>query len=377
MEVIDFYVSQIKVDERQKRPLGNIDGLIASIQDVGLLHPIVIGKDGRLKVGYRRLCAFQQMERNTIPAHITDNLDELYAALKAERDENLQREDLPGTLLVARKRELEKAEIYNAKLRQGKPGFERSGKFPERSTTGRTRDNIGNALGVSGRTLQKAESIVEASEENPIAYGDLPILMDNRSIHAAHQELKRRKASQPVEVTIFSHESVEYYTPPEFIEAAREVMGVIDLDPASCAEAQEWIKASVFYTEDDDGMRQPWHGRVWLNPPYSKTNGRSNQELWSSRLVFEYEQGNVTEGVLLVKAAMGYKWFENLWYNWPTCFVRERLSFIKSDGTDDGQSKQGTAILYIGPNKHKFRDVFGGLGRVIFPEEGYYSGEAG
>jgi hypothetical protein len=180
-----------------------------------------------------------------------------------------------------------------------------------------------------------------------------------------------KKASQPIQVMVFSSETDEYYTPPAYIEAAREVMGGIDLDPASCETAQGWIKAKTFYAAADDGLCQPWQGRVWLNPPYGKTGNTGNQEIWAAYLVEQYRAGSVKEAILLVRAALGYNWFEDLWYNWPVCFAKERLSFIKADGTNDGQSKQGTAFLYFGPNVERFKTVFGRFGRVILPEDGY------
>ena len=61
----------------------------------------------------------------------------------------------------------------------------------------------------------------------------------------------------------------EWYTPSEYVEAARRVMGEIDLDPASSELAQETVRASSYYTKDDDGLVSEWSGRVWLNPPYS------------------------------------------------------------------------------------------------------------
>lgn len=183
-------------------------------------------------------------------------------------------------------------------------------------------------------------------------------------------------ASQQVQVTIFSHESEEYYTPARYVEAAREVMGVIDLDPASCERAQEWIGAETFYTVADDGLKRRWLGRIWLNPPYSKTGNRSNQDIWSAQLIEQYRAGNVTEAILLVKSAMGYKWFENLWCSWPTCFARKRISFIRSNGDDKGQSKMGTAFLYLGQNVERFVEVFRQFGRVILPEERAHDGFA-
>ena len=178
----------------------------------------------------------------------------------------------------------------------------------------------------------------------------------------------KARAVQAMGATVFSHDSLDYYTPQWVIDAAREVMGGIDLDPASCEAANTWIMANRYYTIDQDGLSLPWYGRVWLNPPYSFTNGKSNQDAWSYRLATEYRSGAVSEGLLLVKAALGYKWFEGLWDNWPVCFVRERLSFVMPNGNDDGQSKQGTAIFYMGTNLQGFVSAFAKFGRIITPE---------
>ena len=62
----------------------------------------------------------------------------------------------------------------------------------------------------------------------------------------------------------------ERYTPAQYIAAARRVLGEIDLDPASCEVAQGIVKAVQYFTAKDDGLKQEWHGRVWLNPPYAQ-----------------------------------------------------------------------------------------------------------
>lgn len=59
----------------------------------------------------------------------------------------------------------------------------------------------------------------------------------------------------------------DWFTPPQYLDAAREVMGGIDLDPATHLTAQKVVQASTFYTKEDDGLSKEWHGRVWLNPP--------------------------------------------------------------------------------------------------------------
>jgi hypothetical protein len=87
----------------------------------------------------------------------------------------------------------------------------------------------------------------------------------------------------------------EWYTPPEYIEAARAVLGAIDLDPASNAVAQEVVRAGRYFTIETNGLKQEWRGGVWLNPPYS-------QRLISnfvSKLCDEYNSGRVTDAIML------------------------------------------------------------------------------
>lgn len=61
--------------------------------------------------------------------------------------------------------------------------------------------------------------------------------------------------------------SSEWFTPPNIIEAARAWMGSIDLDPASNALANTVVKATTFFDQEVDGLKQRWQGNVFLNPP--------------------------------------------------------------------------------------------------------------
>jgi len=240
----------------------------------------------------------------------------------------------------------------------------------------RTADALAREFGVSAPTIKRDGAFAAAVETLAQAEPEIiPRIMAGEAtsrkdvIEAAKKFYETTNARQDVAVTIFSSESNEYYTPPQYTEAARELMGGIDLDPATCETAQRSIKATNFYTEADDGLSQVWAGRVWMNPPYGKIGNDSSQGQWAQKLIAEYEAGNVSEGVMLVKAAVGYEWFEVLWDRLPVCFARERLSFIRADGSSDGQSKQGTAFFYVGQDPARFAEVFGRFGRVILPEE--------
>lgn len=171
-----------------------------------------------------------------------------------------------------------------------------------------------------------------------------------------------------------SSESNDWYTPPRYIEAAREAMGGIDLDPASCEAANRWIQAYRYYSSN--GLQATWWGRVWLNPPYGKTGSRSNQDVWARKLEAEYLDGYVTQAILLTKAVPGYAWWERLFRAWPVCFAEDRIEFLRLDPrtgevASKGRAKAGASFWYVGPASRwpRFRQVFGQFGRVIDPPE--------
>lgn len=176
-------------------------------------------------------------------------------------------------------------------------------------------------------------------------------------------EVSEHTSSQAPANILHSSDSNEYYTPAQYVEAAREVMGGIDLDPASCALANETVEAETFYTADDDGLQQEWFGKVFLNPPYGKDGNESNQGKWSHRLIEEYEAGNVDEAILLVNATPGNKWWAPLWY-YLICFPDHRIHF----NTPEGETKQAThsnAFVYLGKNTERFVEVFSRFGPVV------------
>lgn len=142
----------------------------------------------------------------------------------------------------------------------------------------------------------------------------------------------------------------------------RKVLGEIDLDPATCDYAQNhFIQAKAYFTQVDDGLNKSWFGRVFLNPPFEDARH------WIKKLEHEYQLGNVSEAIALVKSALGYNWWEDLFRTWPVCLCRKRPAFIRQDGTTGGQIKHGVSFFYLGTDVDKFDYVFSSIGRIIRP----------
>lgn len=149
----------------------------------------------------------------------------------------------------------------------------------------------------------------------------------------------------------------EWYTPAEYIEAARAVMGEIDLDPASSEIANTVVGATRFYDIENDGLRQTWKGKVWLNPPYATgLIGKFIDKLLAS--------SQVTEAIVLVNNATETQWFQTLAKAaWAVCFPSSRIKFWHPD-KKESKPLQGQAILYIGVNSEKFMQEFSEIGAV-------------
>lgn len=153
----------------------------------------------------------------------------------------------------------------------------------------------------------------------------------------------------------------EWYTPAEFIEPARRVLGGIDLDPASCEEANKTVRASMYYTMADDGLAQPWKGRIWLNPPYGGLVHK-----FARKLVAEHEAGNVETAILLVNAhCTDSKWFHPFWDH-TLCFSYSRLDFdVSGREKVRSRSSHGSVFIYLGPEIELFREEFSPFGAVV------------
>ena len=65
-------IDTIKIGQRFRREMGDIDALGRSIEEIGLLHPIVVTQHGQLLAGRRRLEACKLLGWDTIPGTVME-----------------------------------------------------------------------------------------------------------------------------------------------------------------------------------------------------------------------------------------------------------------------------------------------------------------
>lgn len=193
-------VSAVRVVDRHRRDLGDIEGLMRSIEDVGLINPITLTPGFELVAGGRRLEAYRRIGRGTIPARIVDTLADAAAALRVERDENTCREDMLPSELAAlgealyeferpkAEESLRLAQERGRATRSGVPMEERTGAPVQK---GKTSERVGQALGVSGRTYEELRSAYRLAHDNEVPE-------DERELgQRALEEMDRTRAIKP------------------------------------------------------------------------------------------------------------------------------------------------------------------------------------
>lgn len=197
-----------------------------------------------------------------------------------------------------------------------------------------------------------------------------------------------------------SSASVEHYTPPEIVEAARATMGGIDLDPFSCPTANKTVRAHSFFSDplapgaealSVGGFDRDWYDRVFCNPPGSKdpdSKNESNQKRAWFKLASEYDSGRVTQAIFI---AFSLELFQTtqikvpgylkIPLQFPICYARKRVAYMHPN--DDGSVSVGaspphsSAIVYlpppssdplcVRPGVHAFRLHFASIGHVVVP----------
>lgn len=159
----------------------------------------------------------------------------------------------------------------------------------------------------------------------------------------------------------------EWNTPANIIESARSVLGTIGLDPASNEAANVVVRATRFFSLQDDGLKHDWGGKIWLNPPFS----RDLINLFVAKLVRHVQDGSVTEAIVLTSNTTDTQWFATLsGVAVAVCLPTGRVRFWKGTGVA-AQSSLGTAIFCVGPDPEAFRRAFRRFGSVwICPSVG-------
>jgi ParB family chromosome partitioning protein len=344
--------------------------LEANILADGCRDPLVTWQ-GILIDGHNRfaICSKHGLTFQTVEREFADRQDaELWMIGNQMGRRNL--ENIDKVPLLERKREILAGQAKARQIR--KPADSVPENLPEQAKE--TRDAVAAEIGVSGKTYDALRKVSnEGTDELKQAVRDKKVGASTAAdIAQLPAETQREIASLPTRKEIVEevkkHVHVaqnsgenEWYTPPQFIESARLVMGSIDTDPASNPIANATVKATRFFTKDEDGLQQKWEGNVWMNPPYAQPLMSQFAEAISEK----FESGEIEQAIILVNNATETQWFQRMAsVASAVCFPKSRVKFLDPNGKP-GAPLQGQAIIYMGDSKRVFRDEFRKYGAIF------------
>lgn len=121
-------------------------------------------------------------------------------------------------------------------------------------------------------------------------------------------------------------ETNDWITPPAIVRR----LGHFDLDPCACITSPWKLAENNFYLPDKNGLMEPWHGRVWCNPPYGP-----NIFDWANRMALH------RNGIMLIFSRTETDAWKRIWKDADAIlFPYGRCAFLLPDGK---QAAQGTA----------------------------------
>lgn len=157
----------------------------------------------------------------------------------------------------------------------------------------------------------------------------------------------------------------EWLTPPDMVAA----LGPFDLDPCSPVN-RPWPTAAHHFTVLDNGLLQPWQGRVWLNPPYGRETFR-----WLERLA-EHRRGLA----LIFARTETVGFHKTVWEKAHSVFFfKGRIRFHTSDGEPAaaGGANAPSCLVSYSPNDTaaiiRAIQAQAVVGHIVFPQvQGVY-----
>ena len=323
--------------------------LVVDIKAYGLLEPIWLyeGKilDGRsryqacLLAGVEpKFITWQGDHGTPLEFVVAKNLKRRH--LTASQRAVIALDVLPHLQKEAKKRQL-------SKLKQ-RAGSSEVAELPQRSdkVTKKSRTQAAQIVGASPRYVSDAKRIQEEAPHllPAIKEGELTISKAIKRLSGEGESAGSSKHQK-----FISAKSDEHYTPKDILASVVDCLEEIDLDPCSNSHTEPNVPALLHFTKKENGLNQEWHGRVFINPPFSQTKP------FLIHLMEEIENGHTTEAISLTKADVRTNWFQLIWKNaTAVCFVNGYTQFIGNDNA----STFGVAIAYYGENVDKFYYAF-------------------
>lgn len=162
-----------------------------------------------------------------------------------------------------------------------------------------------------------------------------------------------------------------WYTPLPIVVAARDVLGPIDLDPASDEFGNARVGAARYLTREMDGLTTPWVGRtVFCNPPGGKKGNKSNTALFWARLMAHREAVELDHAIFLAFSAEALQNTQGKGVPpimaFPFCVPAQRLAFDSREGPGKDPSHSNVIVYVPGTvdRTETFRAVFAKFGAV-------------
>jgi phage N-6-adenine-methyltransferase len=128
---------------------------------------------------------------------------------------------------------------------------------------------------------------------------------------------KRHRRPRHKLAVLFSSKTVEWSTPQDFFDELNAEFG-FDLDP--CATVEN-AKCARYFTMADNGLAQPWPGRVFMNPPYGRAVAA-----WMEKASLS-AQTTAELVVCLVPARTDTRWWHDYAMHGEVRLLRGRLKF--------------------------------------------------
>jgi len=168
--------------------------------------------------------------------------------------------------------------------------------------------------------------------------------LDEKAILQAAQEIRRRKADgiggheQPIR-----GETNDWVTPEYILDA----LGKFDLDPCAALD-RPWATAKRHLTVEDDGLKKPWAGRVWLNPPYGEQKAR-----WLAKMAKHQD------GIVLIYARTETQmFFDHVWSRANGIFfLKGRVYFCRPDGIVGADAGAPSVLVSYDPKGTRFNQT--------------------